>query len=196
MSISRVTGRPASATRRRSSAICSRGSRTSPDGPTSSFASGRTSNSPSRKAADGCATALSASGTIADPPNGGKTEKLLRTRAVTSVDARRVSIQNRSSAMRLLFLLVVLLTLPGFAGDARGQACASRLFVSGYFSTVHVYDACTGAYLRDLDTPTRIRGAQAVRLGPDGLIYVVSELSQQILRYRNDSLAFVDAIVT
>jgi len=77
--------------------------------------------------------------------------------------------------MRLLFLLVVLLTLPGFAGDARGQACASRLFVSGYFSTVHVYDACTGAYLRDLDTPTRIRGAQAVRLGPDGLIYVAME---------------------
>ena len=98
--------------------------------------------------------------------------------------------------MRWVLLLVVLLSLPGFAGDARGQACASRLFVSGYFSTVHVYDACTGAYLRDLDAPTRIRGPQAVRLGPDGLIYVVSELSQQILRYRNDTLAFVDAIVT
>ena len=89
---------------------------------------------------------------------------------------------------------VVLVAVSAVAGAQSG--CPSRLFVSGYLSTVHVYDACTGAYLRDLDAPTRIRGAQAVRLGPDGLIYVVSEISQQILRYRNDTLAFVDAFVT
>jgi sugar lactone lactonase YvrE len=72
------------------------------------------------------------------------------------------------------------------------QPCASRLFLSGYASTVHVYDACSGAYLRDLDSRSRIVGAQAVKLGPDGLIYVVSEESSSILRYRNDTLDFVD----
>ncbi len=84
------------------------------------------------------------------------------------------------------------------AGHAAAQApgCSARLFVSGYFSTVHVYDACTGAYLRDLDGNARIAGAQAVKLGPDGLIYVVSEMKQQILRYRNDTLEFVDVFAT
>jgi len=75
-------------------------------------------------------------------------------------------------------------------------ACASRLFLSGYFSTVHVYDACTGAYLRDLDTRARIFGAQAVKLGPDGYLYVTSEESSSILRYRNDTLDFVDVFAT
>ena len=41
-------------------------------------------------------------------------------------------------------------------------ACPSRLFVSGYASTVHVYDACTGAFQRTLDSRTRINGAQAI----------------------------------
>ena len=94
-------------------------------------------------------------------------------------------------------VLAFALVLGALAGPRPAEAaCPSRLFVSGYNSTVHVYDACTGAYLRDLDTPVRIRGAQAVRLGPDGLIYVVSEKSQQILRYRNDTLAFVDVFAT
>ncbi len=51
-------------------------------------------------------------------------------------------------------------------------------------------------FLRQLDSGTRIRGAQAVKLGPDGLIYVTSEMSQQILRYRNDTLEFVDVFAT
>ena len=77
------------------------------------------------------------------------------------------------------------------AGPAAGQStCAHRLFVSNYSVTVRVFDACTGEYLRDLDSPARIRGAQAVKLGPDGLLYVTSEISQQILRYRNDDLSF------
>ena len=44
--------------------------------------------------------------------------------------------------------------------------------------------------------PGRINGAQAVKLGPDGLLYVTSEMSQQILRYRNDTLEFVDVFAT
>jgi len=92
---------------------------------------------------------------------------------------------------------VVVAFLACFAATAAfAQSCPSRLFVSAYFYTVHVYDACTGAWQRDLDPSGRIRGAQAVRLGPDGLLYVTSEISQQILRYRNDTLEFVDVFAT
>ncbi len=83
------------------------------------------------------------------------------------------------------------------AGPASGQStCAYRLFVSNYFGTVRVFDACTGEYLRDLDPSGRIRGAQAIKLGPDGFVYVTSEISQQILRYRNDTLEFADVFAT
>ena len=51
---------------------------------------------------------------------------------------------------------------------------------SGFFSTVHVYDACSGAYIQDLDSRARLNGAQAIRIGPDGLVYVVSEQTQSV----------------
>ncbi len=91
---------------------------------------------------------------------------------------------------RLFTILTWLLSLA--APAAAQTTCAHHLLVSGYFSTVHVYDACTGAYLRDLDSGTRLAGAQAIRLGPDGLIYVVSEQTNKIHRYRADTLAYVD----
>lgn len=92
----------------------------------------------------------------------------------------------------LLLILAVLAVLPASAQTA----CGSRLFVSGYFSTVHVHDACTGAFLQDLDTRDRIQGAMAVRLGPDGFLYVVSEETSQVLKYRNDTLAYVGEFVS
>lgn len=87
---------------------------------------------------------------------------------------------------RLLCLVATLAAL-----CATAQTCGSRMFVSGYGSTVHVYDACTGAYLQDLDTRARLRGAMAVRLGPDGLLYVVAEEAGTIQKYRNDTLEYV-----
>jgi WD40 repeat protein len=89
---------------------------------------------------------------------------------------------------RLLLLVFGLLA----AASAFAQSCGSRLFVSGWSSTVHVFDACTGAYLRDLDTPARLAGAMAVRLGPDGLLYAVAEVSGVVRKYRNnDTLDYV-----
>ena len=73
--------------------------------------------------------------------------------------------------------------------------CGSRLFVSGFFSTVHVFDACTGRYLRDLDTNARLGGAMAVRLGPDGFIYAVAESVGAIHKYRNDTLEYAGTFV-
>ncbi|MFO1396153.1 MAG: hypothetical protein U1F48_03725 [Burkholderiales bacterium] len=96
--------------------------------------------------------------------------------------------------LRVLFTLLLLAVLSPAAANA--AACASRLFASGYFTNVYVYDACTGEFLRVLDASGRIRGAQAVRLGADGLLYVTSEIAQQILRYRNDTLEFVDVFAT
>jgi len=93
--------------------------------------------------------------------------------------------------------MLSLLLLWAVATAAAGQsACPARLYVSGFFTTVHVYDACSGAFLRNLDPANRIHGAQAVALGGDGLLYVVSEGTSQILRYRNDTLAFVDVFAT
>jgi sugar lactone lactonase YvrE len=76
--------------------------------------------------------------------------------------------------------------------DNASAACAQRLLVSGYNSTLHVYDACSGDHLRPLDPDGRIAGPQAVKIGPDGLLWVVSERNGRILRYRADSYEFVD----
>ena len=92
--------------------------------------------------------------------------------------------------------LAIALALIGAAAPAvRAQTCANHLFVSGYFSNnVAIYDACSGAFVRQLETAGRIEGAQAVRLNPaNDLIYVVSEGNDQIQRYRHDATyAFVD----
>ncbi len=93
---------------------------------------------------------------------------------------------------RLLCLLCAL--APGLA--LAQAACPSRLFVSGYNSTVHVYDACTGQFLRELDSRARLNGAQAIRLGPDGLIYVIAEEAQTIQKYRNDTLEYAGQFAT
>lgn len=94
--------------------------------------------------------------------------------------------------LRLLALLACLASLAA----AAQSACGSRLFVSGYFSTVHVFDACTGAYLRDLDARTRIQGAQSIRVGPDGLLYVISEETSTIHKYRADTLEYAGVFAT
>ena len=101
--------------------------------------------------------------------------------------------------MRILPRLVrslALLALLGAGNGASAQAdCGHYALVSGYFSNnVHVYDGCSGAFLRLLDPEQgRLRGAQATRVGPDGLLWVVSERSNQVHRYRSDDFSFVDS---
>jgi hypothetical protein len=96
--------------------------------------------------------------------------------------------------MKILNLLVTL-ALIGGGSAVHAQTCSSHLFVSGYFSNnVAIYDACSGAFLRQLETAGRIQGAQAVRYNPaNDLIYVVSEGNDQIQRYRRtNAFEFVD----
>jgi DNA-binding beta-propeller fold protein YncE len=100
----------------------------------------------------------------------------------------------RSAPMRIPIFLATLALIAG-SSAAHAQACSSYLFVSGYFSNnVAIYDACSGAFLRQLETAGRIQGAQAVRYNPaNDLIYVVSEGNDQIQRYRrNNDFEFVD----
>lgn len=89
---------------------------------------------------------------------------------------------------------LVLWLLAG-AGDAAAQAggdCSHYALVSGYTSNVHIYDGCSGAFLRTLDPqPGRLVGAQAARLGPDGALWVVSEGTEQVHRYRADDFSFI-----
>lgn len=92
---------------------------------------------------------------------------------------------------RIALLALTLLA----ATTVRAQSCANHLFVSGYFSNnVAIYDACSGAFLRQLEEAGRIQGAQAVHYNAaDDLIYVVSEGNDQIQRYRHDATyAFFD----
>lgn len=89
----------------------------------------------------------------------------------------------------------VLASLLFFLSGAQAQNCEVRALVSGYYSNVHVYDACSGLFLRNLDDSGRIRGPQAVKLGPDGRLWVVSEEAGTILRYDLD-LNYVDTFAT
>ena len=93
------------------------------------------------------------------------------------------------------FKMFIALLLCAAGSTALAQPCSHQLLVSGYFSdNVAIYDACNGAYVRQLESAGRIRGAQAVRYNPaDDMIYVVSEGNDQIQRYRHSTnFEFVD----
>lgn len=77
----------------------------------------------------------------------------------------------------------------------RVDAGCSKVLVSGYFSSVHVYDGCSGAFERELDQRARLLGAQAIR-ERNGLLYIVAEELNSIQRYRADTFAFVDTFIT
>lgn len=90
-------------------------------------------------------------------------------------------------------LLTLLLTA---ATTAFGQ-CPDRLLMSAYFSgNVHIYDACSGEFERNLGTPFQIAGAQASRIGPDGKLYVVAEDRNRILRFDANTLELVNEAVS
>ena len=98
---------------------------------------------------------------------------------------------------RRALAVVLALCAGAAAAPLRAQAeCDRHLLVSGYNSNVHVYDGCSGAFLRVLDSqPGRLAGPQALRLGPDGALWVVSEATEQVHRYRADDFAFLSTPV-
>lgn len=92
--------------------------------------------------------------------------------------------------MRRLFLLFSTFALAAGATSAEASRCA-RVLVSGYYSTVHIYDGCSGAPLGQLDARSRLTGAQAIRRH-QGELYVIAEGRGVVERYREDTLGHVD----
>jgi sugar lactone lactonase YvrE len=94
-------------------------------------------------------------------------------------------------------LAVWLLAAGGDAAAQSGAECSHYALVSGYNSNVHIYDGCSGAFLRTLDPqPGRLAGAQALRLGPDGALWVVSEATEQVHRYRADDFSWLSTPIS
>ncbi|MBD8526844.1 hypothetical protein [Pseudomarimonas arenosa] len=95
----------------------------------------------------------------------------------------------------LLYAIAIVWLGLASAAPAVAQSCG-QVLVSGYYSNVHVFDACSGESQQVLDQaqPRRLSGAQAIALHL-GKLYVVSEGSGEILRYDARTLAFVDRFV-
>jgi DNA-binding beta-propeller fold protein YncE len=96
-------------------------------------------------------------------------------------------------SFRLAARLAALLLASLGAGPAAAQASCRPLLVSGYFSTVHVYDGCSGADRGTL-TGANLSGPQAIRQA-GGFVYVVAENADAVHRFRADTLAYVDTPV-
>ena len=71
--------------------------------------------------------------------------------------------------------------------------CDQLMLISAYWSNnVYAFNACNGEFIQQLDSEGRIKGAQATRIGPDGLLYVASEKNGKILRYDPNTLEYID----
>ena len=71
--------------------------------------------------------------------------------------------------------------------------CDQLMLISAYWSNnVSVFNACNGELIQQLDSAGRLKGAQATRIGPDGLLYVASEKNGRILRYDPNTLEYID----
>lgn len=110
--------------------------------------------------------------------------------------------------VRGLFLAVSILacTSPALFGQASGRLAETtrpldtaperelsvpELWVSGFSSdAIHRYDQATGAYLSN---HTPVPGAQSIHRGPDRLLYVCAEKTDQVLRFLRGR--YVDAFV-
>lgn len=96
-----------------------------------------------------------------------------------------------SSTIRIPMKTWLMIASVLFGSIAHAQTpCSAKLLVSGYFSNVHVYDACSGAFERVLDDTGRISGAQTTRIGPDGKLYVISESNGRVLRYNAQTFEY------
>ncbi len=94
---------------------------------------------------------------------------------------------------RTRWLFAIICTALGFA-TAYGE---QRLLVTSFLSDrIGQYDATTGEYLGDFASGAELDGPLATRVGPDGLLYVASELTNTIVRYRVDSGEMVDTFIT
>ena len=92
--------------------------------------------------------------------------------------------------------VICLLAAVAWTAGARAGWCEQRLLVSNFFAgTVGQYDPANGDYLGDLAGMPLLDGVLAARIGPDGLLYVASELTNEIVRFRVSDGQHVDTFV-
>ena len=90
-------------------------------------------------------------------------------------------------------VLCLLAQMPAALAETSDASCGEEILVSLYTAgDVARVDACDGSLLGTLEDGGRLAGAQTLRMGPDGLLYVVSEENHRILRFDGGTLAFVD----
>lgn len=87
-----------------------------------------------------------------------------------------------------------LLALP-LAAALSSTARAEQYLVSGYFSNSVTRWNANGTAAGNLSGAT-LNGPQAVRLGPDGKLYVADENNHRILRYNATTGTYLDTFVT
>lgn len=96
---------------------------------------------------------------------------------------------------RLLCVLLMASLSPVQAQDLGDPGCDDLLLISGWRNNnVKIFDACSGDYIKDLDDAGRLLGPQTLLIGPDGMLYVVSERNNRVVRYKRDTLEY-DAVV-
>ncbi len=88
-----------------------------------------------------------------------------------------------------------LLAILGACVLARPALASDRLLVCGYdYDAVGSFDAATAAGLGTF-LPGGLDGVLGAAVGPDGAIYVCSEINDRVLRFDGDSGAFLGAFI-
>ena len=98
--------------------------------------------------------------------------------------------------MNIKYRPSILLLLLLFTANVKALGpinCDQLMLISAYWSdNVYAFNACDGEFIQKLDSEGRIKGAQATRIGPDGLLYIASEKNGKILRYDPKTLEYID----
>ena len=88
-------------------------------------------------------------------------------------------------------MLCLALCATAFAPSTDDEVVLSTFQPAGLFH----YDARSSAYLGRFD-PSPLTGALGLATGPEGLLYVASEATNEVLRFDPSDRSFVDAFVT
>ena len=106
-------------------------------------------------------------------------------------------LESAASTSRKLIIFHAAVTILAAIQIALPDASAAELLVCGYVSdAVTRHDATSGAPLGTLQSGVGLNGPLCARIGPDGLLYVTSELTNSVQRYNVNTGAFVDTFVT
>lgn len=91
-----------------------------------------------------------------------------------------------------IILFFSLVNIPSYAmvPDLGDDNCESLILASNFNgNNVKIFDGCSGAFVRNLDSQNLIEGPLGILQAPDGDILVVSEDNSRLLKYDFDTLS-------